>query len=463
MGALHVGSAQLAADGIDSKKHARYVLGGIQGEQVRRAAWIAGLVLLSVAFASGDRKGLFLLPDKDSPAIEYATRPTTDAVAQLNAKIQQGKVHLKFDDRQGYLRSVLGALDVPIESQLVVFSKTSFQMYRISPSNPRSLYFNDSVAVGWVRGGPIVEVAAEDPAQGVIFYTLDQKPAEKPQFVRHDDTCLACHQAGVPSTRIESVYPAPDGLPNEELGEYATSDASPFERRWGGWYVTGETGALRHMGNAVLKDTTKADSLFASQTLNLASLKGKFDTDAYLSPYSDIVALMVFEHEMHVMNLFTMAGWQVRYSEYLDQTSPDPVDRLGATEAVLREAANSVADALLFANEVPLPNAIRGTSGFAEMFSAEGPRDAQGRSLRQFDLQKRLMRYPCSYMIYSPAFDALPGDLKEQVYDRMWVILSGRDTTKKYVTLSPADRQAIVEILRATKRDLPDYFRAPAS
>ena len=428
---------------------------------MRRAAVVCGLVLLSIAFASGDRKGLFLLPDKDSPAIEYATRPTTDPVSQLNLKIEQGKVHLKFDDKQGYLRSVLEALDVPIESQLVVFSKTSFQMYRISPSNPRSLYFNDSVAVGWVRGGPIVELAAEDPTQGVIFYTLDQKPSAEPRFVRHDDTCLACHEAGVPGTRIESVYPAPDGLPIEELGEFGTTDASPFAQRWGGWYVTGETGALRHMGNAVLDDATKADSLFDHQSLNLKSLKGKFDTDAYLSPYSDIVALMVFEHEMHVMNLFTLAGWQVRYSEYEDRTSDDPVDRLGTTEAVLREAANSVVDAMLFVNEAPLPNAIQGTSGFAQMFSSEGPRDAQGRSLRQFDLKTRLMRYPCSYMIYSPAFDALPKDLKDAIYDRMWIILSGRERGAKYARLSPADRQAIVEILRATKKDLPDYFQAP--
>jgi hypothetical protein len=138
---------------------------------VRRAALLAGLVLLSVAFASGDRKGMFLLPDKDSPAIEYATRPTTDAVSQLALKIQQGKVHLKFDEQHGYLRSVLEELEVPVESQLVVFSKTSFQMYRISPDNPRSLYFNDSVAVGWVRGGPIVELAAEDPTQGVNRWT----------------------------------------------------------------------------------------------------------------------------------------------------------------------------------------------------------------------------------------------------------------------------------------------------
>ena len=172
---------------------------------------------------------------------------------------------------------------------------------------------------------------------------------------------------------------------------------------------------------------------------------------------------MVFEHEMHVMNLFTRAGWEVRYSEYEDRTTDSPVDRLGTTEAVLREAANAVADAMLFVDEKPLPGEIRGTSGFEEMFSAEGPRDSEGRSLRQFDLEKRLMRYPCSYMIYSPAFDALPDDLKQAIYDRMWIILSGRDRTGKYAKLSFADRRSVVQILRGTKKDLPDYFQVPTS
>jgi hypothetical protein len=431
---------------------------------VRRAALLSALVLLSIAFAFGDYKTAFA-PDINSPAIEYGTRPVSDAVSQLNLRIQQGKVHLKFEDKQGYLRSVLEALDVPIESQLVVFSKTSFQMYRISPSNPRSLFFNDSVAVGWVRGGPIVELAAEDPKQGVIFYTLDQKPAQQPQFARHDDTCLSCHESnasvGVPGMLVRSVFPSSTGMPLEELGGYLTDDRSPFEQRWGGWYVTGITGSMRHMGNAVVTDPSKPESILGNQTLNLESLQATFDTRAYLSPYSDIIALMVFEHEMHMMNLFTRAAWEVRYSLYEDQTTDSPEDRLGTTEAVLREAANAVADYLLFVDEKPLPGEVRGTSGFAEMFSAEAPRDSRGRSLRQFDLKRRLMRYPCSYMIYSPAFDGLPEDLKEAIYDRLWVILSGRETTKKYAKLSLADRQAVVEILRETKKGLPDYFQTP--
>jgi hypothetical protein len=266
---------------------------------------------------------------------------------------------------------------------------------------------------------------------------------------------------GVPGMLVRSVFPSPSGMPLEELGGYVTDDRSPFEQRWGGWYVTGVTGSMRHMGNGVVTDPSRAESIFSNQTLNLESLKGKFDTDAYLSPYSDIVALMVFEHEMHVMNLFTRAGWEVRYSEYEDRTTDSPVDRLGTTEAVLREAANAVTDAMLFVDEKPLPGEIRGTSGFEQMFSAEGPRDSEGRSLRQFDLENRLMRYPCSYMIYSPAFDALPDDLKQAIYERMWIILSGRDRSAKYAKFSLADRQTVVEILRGTKKDLPDYFQAP--
>jgi hypothetical protein len=107
-----------------------------------------------------------------------------------------------------------------------------------------------------------------------------------------------------------------------------------------------------------------------------------------------------------------------------------------------------------------LPSKVEGTSGFAEKFSSEGPKDSQGRSLRQFDLQRRLMKYPCSYMIYSSAFDALPDDLKDATYARMWRILSGEERGKRYAGLALEDRRAIVEILRETKRRLPDYFQA---
>ncbi|HEY6443198.1 MAG TPA: hypothetical protein VIY66_07660 [Candidatus Acidoferrales bacterium] len=423
-----------------------------------RVVLIAGLILLVIAVTFGDGT-VMSYADLDQPAIQYNSQTLHDPGTQLNRKIQFGEVHLKFDGPQGYLRSVLDALDVPIQSQLVVFSKTSFQADRINPRNPRSLFFSDSVVVGWVHGGPIIEVAAEDPKQGMIFYTLSQNPARQVRLSR-DINCLACHVSyatlGVPGTLMRSVFPEPDGATVSGSEQYLTEDRSPFAQRWGGWYVTGSTGWMPHMGNSVVNKAGKLQPMSPGQGSNLESLQGHFDTAAYLSPYSDVVALMVFEHQMHMMNLFTRAGWDVRRSSYRDEMNPEKGH--AATDRLVRQTARELVDYMLFVDEAPMTSRVEGTSGFAEKFSSEGPTDRQGRSLRQFDLQHRLMRYPCSYMIYSDAFDALPDEVKSAVYERMWKILSGQEK-EKYGRLTFADRKDIVEILRDTKKRLPDYFK----
>jgi len=63
------------------------------------------------------------------------------------------------------------------------------------------------------------------------------------------------------------------------------------------------------------------------------------------------------------------------------------------------------------------------------------------------------MRYPCSYMIYSAAFDALPAEARDAVYHRMHGILDGDVRDPKYARLTTADRAAIVSILMETKPD----------
>ncbi len=118
------------------------------------------LVVTNLAFA--DLADDFV-PLPDDPAIEYATRPTYDPISTLNAEIEAGNERLEFDGKQGYLRSVLETLKIPIESQMAVFSKTSVQARLINPQNPRTLFFNDSTVIGWVRGG-FIEVATESPA-----------------------------------------------------------------------------------------------------------------------------------------------------------------------------------------------------------------------------------------------------------------------------------------------------------
>jgi hypothetical protein len=384
----------------------------------------------------------------EQPAIDYSNRPTTDRGAALNRRLQTGEVQLRLEPRAGYLRSLLDALEIPVESQIAVFSKTSLQAQRISPTNPRTIFFNDSVSVAWMHGG-FIEVAAHDPQQGAIFYRL--QTLSVPRLVR-DNSCLGCHFSvaaqGVPGFLVRSIPTAIDGATMPWLGNYTSDHRSPLPERWGGWYVTGQAGSMPHLGNAPIPDR-RAQELPVRDGRPLLTLTGLFDTSAYLSPHSDIVALLVFGHQMKMMNLLTRLGWEARVLAHQG--------RPGGAETVLRDAAVEVVDYLLFVDEAPL-GAIRGTSGYAEKFTAAGRRDRKGRSLRDLDLQGRLLRYPCSYMIYSEAFDSLPADAKGALYRRMWQVLSGEARGARYARLAAADRQAILEILRDTKQDLPPYW-----
>jgi hypothetical protein len=403
--------------------------------------WLVSLVVAT----AGQRLPAVLL--RNHPAISYERAPVSDAVAQLNARLRAGDVTLESTGPSGYLQSLLKVLDIPIESQVLVFSKTSFQAARINPTNPRAIFFNDSVSVGWVRGGPVLEVIAQDPRQGSIFYTLEQTQTGVPQFERND-ACISCHTSeatqSVPGPFIGSVFPGIDGMTMYGPA-YTTDHRSPFEIRWGGWYVTGTHRAARHMGNAVASNPSDLAAMITPATVHVTSLDSRFDPTGYLSPHSDIVALLVLEHQAQMLNFITRVGWEAR---------------AGAAEAgrTLEQAAAQLVDYMLFVDEAPLPGPVAGTASFASRFSAAARRDARGRSLRDLDLNRRLLKYPCSYLIYSESFDAMPPPAKAAVYARLWEILSGRERDERYHVLSAADRQAILEILRETKPDLPEYF-----
>jgi hypothetical protein len=400
--------------------------------------------LVIIAAALGDLGGMFE-GGLQHPAVQYYTRSVTDPVYELNRRLQEGQVHLKFEGQQGYVGSLLEALGIPKESQLLVFSKTSLLARMINPKHPRSIFFNDSVSVTWIPGEPFVEIAAQDATQGTVFYALDNQAVEKPALTRHNNDCLNCHNTfaslGVPGMTVRSVLTGPDGTPLSYLGGTFPDGRTPIQERWGGWYVTGKHVPAGHRGNSRITIQNQSQSSVLTASANLESLQGMFDSQAYLTPYSDVVALLVFEHQMHMMNLFTRVGWDVRVAQHV---LPDQVEEL--------------VDYLLFVDEWPLSGRVQGNSGFTEKFEAEGPRDSQGRSLRQFDLEHRLMRYPCSYMIYSAAFDGLPADAKAAIYKRMWLILSGQEHDARYAKLTPADRGAVVEILRDTKPESRTYF-----
>jgi hypothetical protein len=397
------------------------------------ALLIAGIAL----WAQGETSIL----TSDDPAIRYIETPTSDPAELLNRKLATGEVKLEYSkDGTGYLASLLAALGVNRDSQMLVFSKTSFQATRISPRAPRAIYFNDNATVGFVQGSEVLELASLDPKQGYVFYTFDNTKSDHPVFDRRD-VCLQCHHgpatAGVPGIMIASVYPDSSGMPFARLGMPATDHRTRFTERWGGWYVTGTHGGQHHRGNAVARDRLAPDVLEARDTQNLTDLSKKFDTAPYLEKTSDIVALLTLEHQARMTNLFTRLGWEERMN--------------GAASPATLEAAVRY---MLFLDEARLMDKVQGNSTFQQTFPQRGPRDAHDRSLRDFDLQTRLFRYPLSYMIYSEVFDELPETIRDRIYARLLEAM-----TEKF---TPVARREIVQIVAGTKPTVPDFWLAAA-
>jgi hypothetical protein len=415
-------------------------------------------VVFLAFFAAGSAGQVYLenLPIAH-PAIQYLQTRPDDAVSRLSAQLERGTITLDFRaDGTGYLASVLRHLGVNTDSQGLVFSKTSSQAPKISPRNPRAIYFADDVAVGFVRGGEVLELAARDPRQGVSFYTLDNQSQARPALTRRD-VCLRCHDGpatgGVPGMFVSSVFPSATGLPYTG-GAIVTDHRTPFSDRYGGWYVNGRLGKARHRGNAVAPNPARPDVLDTAGTQNLPDLAGRVETHGYLSPVSDIVALLTFEHQTQMTNLITRLGWEARIAGDDSGTA--------AIAPALQSTIDALVAYMLFADEAPLNDPVEGVSSFTRTFAERGPRDRKGRSLRDFDLRTRLFRYPLSYMVYDAAFDALPGPVLDQVYRRLFDVLTERNVdSRTFARLTPADRRSILEILRETKSNLPAYWRAP--
>jgi hypothetical protein len=388
------------------------------------------------------------------PAIAYETGAFDDPVGQLAEAVASGQLVLEHDARFGYLPSLLEHLDVHADTQALVFSKTSLQTTRISPRTPRAIYFSDAVAVGAVQGAAVIELMAFDPRRGAVFYTVDSTRTERPRFDR-PPVCLQCHQQaatqGVPGPYIGSVSTTATGRPDFRLGTVVTDHRTPFNERWGGWYVTGTHGAQTHRGNALARDPATPAGQVDPTNQNLTTLTRFVDSERFLAPTSDLIALMTFEHQTQMINLFTRMGWEARLANHdgvLDE------DEAGARRAGIEELVRY----MLFADEAPLSGPIAGVSSFTDTFGSRGPRDRQRRSLRDFDLRTRLFRYPLSFMIYSDLFDGLPEVIRDGVYARLLDVLEGG--ASGFERLRPADRAAILTIVRETKTGLPETWLA---
>ncbi len=426
--------------------------------------WLSRLCVAVVVMATQDA---FAQLDFEAAPINYESAPVANRVAELEERVASGEVTLNYDDDYGYLPSLLKYLDIPVSSQMLVFSKTSFQQQRISPRRPRALYFNDDVYIGWVQRGDIVEISTADRELGAIFYTVSQEKSETPRFVRDRGQCLTCHAssrtAAIPGHFVRSVYADREGEPLLGLGTFTTDHRSPLEERWGGWYVSGTHGRQRHMGNVVMEDSDDPKALDREAGANITDLDSLLNISPYLTGTSDIVALMVLEHQTQTQNQITRLGFETRSALHYDSVMNKALDREAeyrsdSTTRRIESAVDKLVDQMLFVGEVPLEDPIAGTSGFAADFTARGPFDSQGRSLREFDLTHRLMKYPCSHLIYSAPFEALPEPAKAEVYRRLHRILTGLESEERFKHLTPPLRMAILGILRETKDDLPEYW-----
>ena len=397
------------------------------------------------------------IPYSDAP-IFYRSTNISDPVTKLQQKLEAGKTKLVHDGSQhGYLKSVLQLLDIPLSSQTLVFSKTSFQYPKISPAHPRALYFNDDVYIGVVNDGKEIEVVSFDRQQGAIFFILHEQQVEAPRFERAELDCTQCHIAagtrGVPGVLLRSVFPTRSGTLAPGSRSFITDQDSPFSERWGGWYVSGAL-AGGTLANAATPEGA------TGRVPALEALPTAYDTAAYLHPTSDAVALLVLAHQTQMHNLITLTNYRTRMAAATPGATPEKV------RAELEKPAEQLLRYLVFANEAPLPEleskALIASSPYAREFAARGPRDSKGRSLRDFDLHTRTFRYPLSYLVYSEAFDALPEPAKGYVYDRLLQVLRGEDRSGDFDSLIPEDRRAIFEILLETKPNLPPAWQAHA-
>ncbi len=416
--------------------------------------------------------------DSDYPTVPYSSIARHNAFARLQERMDRGEVKLEYKPGRGYLDSLLKALKIDASSQVLVYSKTSLQIDGITSATPRAVYYNDQAYVGFVQNMPLLELSAADDELGMVYYTIDNRPAPKKQFEREGGRCLTCHDTysmmggGVPRVMVLSaLIDGPANPPGRDTSD-DVNDQSPIETRWGGWYVTGLTRAQRHLGSLPTDNDPYLVGKTDAQRFNIQDVDGLINSRPYITNKSDVVSLMVLEHQTNIQNLFTRASFKVRTVMARNGlATAGPTGAAGAAprtweemtdrnQGLLKAMIEPLVRAMMMVDATPLAAPMKGTAGYEQWFQSQGPRDPQGRSLRDLDLRSRVFKYPVSYMVYAPGFDALPAYVKEYVYRRFAEILQGQDKSKAYAGIPVEDRKAALEILRATKPDFAKQLDA---
>lgn len=379
----------------------------------------------------------------DSEPINYTRSIADDPVSKIQAAFHKNRqsAWANYDPKFGYLPEVLKILNVPASSQMLVFSKTSLQRRLIHPDNARALYFSDTVYVGYVPDSPVLEIAVADPRLGAVFFTVNQDKDEPIRF-RRDNECLSCHGAarsmGVPGFVVRSLDTAPNGEPVSGTESHDVTHFTPVDERWGGWYVTGAPGDWTHRGNQPGGESEKGEAVIGKRV----------DPQKYLGKGSDVLPLLVHDHQTHMHNYFTRLNFEGR--EFL---------AMYGHARYLRHQIEAFLRYLLFVEEVPLPSPIHGKADFIADFQKNAHKDRKGRSLRDFDLQTRLFKYPCSFLIESDGFQKMPEPIRNEVLKRLLDVLTGNNQEPAFAKLERDSRQAVLEILNDTLPNLPEEWK----
>lgn len=399
----------------------------------------------------------------EEPPISYSASPTNDRATAINAAFQARADEIRSLPAKKRLQWLLEQLEVPVESQLFVFSKTSLQRDLINPETPRVLYFSDEAYVGWSVTGSF-EVSVFDAKLGTTFYLFDQHAAKDVPLLERSGDCLLCHSRHehTPSLRTRTVFPDANGEPLSGSGGSNIAPSTPLAERWGGWYVTGTKDPFRHRANLTGRKVEDFEGPDALPTRNLATLEGVVDTRRYLLKTSDVLPMLMHDHQVHVHNVLSTANQDARIAlhrwpamrEILGLPKDAPPQ--GSCLVVFDSQAEKILDALLCRDEAGWPaEGFRSDGVFAAAYAKTRKPDPQGRSLRDLDLKTRLFRYRCSPLIYSRSFATLPGQLRDNVLLRLSSGLRAFPPSPAFGHLSEPERVAIHEILTATLPDLP--------
>lgn len=387
---------------------------------------------------------------------KYLEYSPDDRFARLQKALQKNEVKLDTADDKTFLASVLKALDVPVSSQLLVFSASSLQSEIINPRNPRALYFNEDTYIGYVPGGK-VEIIAMDPAMGAMFYIFERlRPGGGVPAITRSDKCFNCHAGNatrrVPGLIAESLLPMLSGASLETYRRDEQGHQIPLEKRFGGWHLTGQHHLKDEQNLSNLMGRTSSSRGFEKTRIEPGQMS---NLDLHLLPTSDILPHLVHEHQIGFENRVFHAAYVMR-KLLADGRGMVPM----AAKDEVEKLADELARYVLFADEAKLPSqGVEGDAAFIREFQRNKKAVSAGPSLKDFDLKTRIFKYRCSYMLYTDSWQKLPAALRERVYFKMGEGLREQNPNPAYAHLPVEEKLAIRAILKETLPGLPAWWR----